>query len=106
MSGGLTLLLIAIFVKGYSGTHNESNPFEWHVDFPAGYHLPLKVKMAEFSGEEWNELYGVEILADFGVQALDWEFCIDDLEIMFFQKVPDRGLRFVSNHEQNVLKGE
>ena len=64
------------------------------------------MKIAEFSGEDWNELYGVEILADFGEQALDWEFCIDDLEIMFFQRVQDRGVRVVSNHEQNVLKGE
>ena len=93
-------------MKGYSATRNESSPLEWHVDFPAGYHLPFKVKIAEFSGEDWNELYGVEILADFGEQALDWEFCIDDLEIMFFQRVQDRGVRVVSNHEQNVLKGE
>lgn len=100
------MLSIAIFVKGYRGTGNESNPLEWHVYFPAGYHLPFMVKIAEFSGEEWNELYGVEILADFGKQALDWEFCIDDLEIMFFKKVKDRDVRFVSNHEQNVLKGE
>ena len=77
-------LFLAITVKGYS--HNESNPREWYVDFPSGYHLPLRVEMARFSGEEWNELYGVEILADFGEQALDWEFCMDDLEIMFFRR--------------------
>ena len=97
---------IAMFVKGYSATRNESSPLEWHVDFPVGYHQPLKAKMAEYSGEEWNELYGVEITADFGEDALDWEFCIDDLEIMFFQKSQDREVGFVSGHEQNVLKDE
>ena len=75
-----------IFVRGYSHARNESDPYQWQLYFPAGYHLPFAVKMAEFSGETWSELYGVEIHADFGVQALDWEFCIDDLKVMFIAK--------------------
>ncbi len=74
-----------ITVYGYSHARNESDPFMWHIDFPAGYHLPLLVKMQEFSGEDWSQLHGVEILADFGEQALDWEFCLDDLEVQFFK---------------------
>jgi len=74
-----------ITVYGYSHARNKSAPFTWHVDFPAGYHLPLLVKMQEYSGEDWDQLNGVEILADFGEQALDWEFCLDDLEVHFFK---------------------
>ncbi|KAL8823482.1 MAG: hypothetical protein Q9191_005815 [Dirinaria sp. TL-2023a] len=74
----------SIVVNGYSHARNESDPFRWHVDFPAGFHRPFLVKMQEYSGEAWDRLYGVEILADFGEQRLDWEFCIDDLEVRFF----------------------
>lgn len=96
-----------LFVTGYSHARNESDPFEWHVYFPAGYHLPFQVRMPEFSGETWSELYGVEILADFGEQALDWEFCIDDLEIMFFQRPYGRAMKPCGqNHEETAFEGE
>ncbi len=71
-----------VYVKGYSKAKKE--PLVWHIDFPSGYHLPFLVKMEEYSGEEWNEVYKVEITADFGYDALDWEFCIDELEVQFF----------------------
>ncbi len=71
-----------INVKGYSKRRKKS--LVWHVDFPSGYHLPFLVKMEEYSGEEWNEIYKIEITADFGYDALDWEFCIDELEVQFF----------------------
>ncbi len=77
--------LTTITVYGYSHARNKSDPFTWHVDFPAGYHLPLLVKIQEFTGEDWGQLNGVEIVADFGEQALDWEFCLDDLEVQFFK---------------------
>ena len=70
-----------IYVKGYRLGRKE--PLTWHVDFPSGYHLPFKVKMQDFSGEEWNEMYKIELTADFGYDTLDWEFCLDDLEIRF-----------------------
>ena len=60
--------------------------------------------MAEFSREPWSELYGVEIIADFGVQALDWEFCIDDLQIMFIQKSDDRRVDLGIDPQQAVLE--
>ena len=75
-----------IYVKGYS--KKEEQPLVWHVDFPSGYHLPFQVKLQEYSGEAWDELYKVEILADFGYDALDWEFCIDDLVVQYFA-LPD-----------------
>ena len=61
--------------------------------------------MAEFSGETWSELYGVEILADFGEQRLDWEFCIDNLEVMFFQMPQDRDMRLGQDLQKLVFKG-
>lgn len=95
----------SIVVYGYSHERNESDPFQWHVDFPAGYHLPLLVKMTEYSGETWSQLYGVEILADFGEQALDWEFCIDDLEVMFFAMPQNQDLQWGERSAQAPMKG-
>jgi len=71
-----------IRVKGYIKDSEE--PLEWSVDFPSGYHLPFLVKMEEFSGKTWKNIYKIEIAADFGYDALDWEFCLDDLEVQFF----------------------
>ena len=90
-----------ITIKGYSST--DRDPLEWHVDFDSGYHLPLHVKMHEFSGVAWDQLYGVEILADFGEDALDWEFCVDDIELQFF-KVAGKDQERVSP-AQAVLHG-
>ena len=70
-----------ISLKGYS--HARAVPFTWHVDFISEYHLPFLVKLQEFSRQAWNELYKVEVFADFGEDKLDWEFCIDDLEVQF-----------------------
>ena len=95
-----------VTVKGYSHARNESDPFNWHVDFPAGFHLPLFVKMQEYSGEEWDQLYGVEILADFGEQWLDWEFCLDDLEVRFFTSNGAEGFAGHSVVDQVVLQAE
>lgn len=71
-----------VSVIGYTKTRKE--PFVWHVDFPSGYHLPFLVKMEEYSGEEWKEMQKVHIVADFGYDDLDWEFCVDDIELQFF----------------------
>ena len=75
--------VISVNVTGYS--HIRDDPFKWHVNFPRGFHEPFLVKMKNYSGEEWKRIYGVEITADYGADALDWEFCIDDLEVQFFQ---------------------
>ena len=77
-----------ITFKGYSHEHDDAD-FQWHVDFISGYHLPLLVKMQEFSGEAWDKLIMVDVTADFGKGALDWEFCLDDLELQFFEKSGD-----------------
>lgn len=74
-----------IYVKGYS--KKKKDPLVWHVDFPSGYHLPFLVNIQEYSGELWEEIHKVEIVANFGYDSLDWEFCIDDLELEF-QSIP------------------
>ena len=71
-----------ISVRGHTKAHKK--PYFWHVDFPSGFHLPFLVKMEEYSGKEWKEVYKVEILADFGYDDLDYEFCMDDLVVQFF----------------------
>ena len=91
--------MTTISVKGSSFAHNKT--FEWQVDFPAGYHLPFLVKLQEYSRETWDKLHGVEIVADFGEQALDWEFCLDDLEIQFFM-IPEPGRNLLSG--QSILE--
>lgn len=72
-----------ITVNGYS--HTRQDALTWKVKFETGFHEPLLVKIQDFSKEEWNQLYGVEILADYGEDALDWEFCLDDLQLQFFK---------------------
>lgn len=77
-----------ITVNGYS--HARQDTLTWKVYFASDYHVPLLVKIQEFSKEEWNRLYGVEILADYGEDALDWEFCLDDLQLQFFKVAEER----------------
>ena len=72
-----------ITVNGYS--HARQNPLTWNVYFASDYHEPLPLDIGKFSKEEWSQLYGVEILADYGEDALDWEFCLDDLQLQFFK---------------------
>ena len=70
----------------------EQADLKWHVYFTHDYHLPLHVRMEEFSREKWDGLIEVEIRADFGEdgdvgegkgERLDWEFCLDDLVVIF-----------------------
>ncbi|KIW13935.1 hypothetical protein PV08_06716 [Exophiala spinifera] len=55
----------------------------WEVDFPAGYHDVLDVRLQEFSGRVWHGLERLEIWADFHYNGLDmdWEFCVDDIDV-------------------------
>lgn len=93
-----------ITVKGYSHSRNKSDPFSWQVDFPAGYHLPFLVKMQEYSVEAWDQLYEVEIVADYGEDELDWEFCLDDLEVQFFRANSTKSFAEYSTGDQVVLE--
>ncbi|KAI9813401.1 MAG: hypothetical protein M1827_004075 [Pycnora praestabilis] len=81
----------SIYVRGYrynittaSTIDNATAPLEWSVTFPSGFHEPLLVKINEYSGDAWEGLEKVEIWAGFGVDELDWEFCVDDLDVRFF----------------------
>ena len=76
---------------------------EWDVDFITGYHLPLLVKVQQYTGEAWSQLHKVEIWADFGDDALDWEFCIDDLEVRFHETAEVAGWH--GGVEQVALRG-
>ncbi|RMD44577.1 hypothetical protein DV735_g479, partial [Chaetothyriales sp. CBS 134920] len=62
-------------------------PLEWAIDFPAGFHDMFKVEIEPFSGQKWNNLTKLEVWADFHDHdnglILDWEYCLDDLEIRF-----------------------
>lgn len=92
-----------VFVKGYS--HSRREPFEWDVDFITGYHLPLLVKVRQYTGEVWDQLHKVEIWADFGDDALDWEFCVDDLEVKFHETSCTELEGGYAGPEQAVLGG-
>ena len=70
-----------ISVKGFS--KKRVDPLKWHVEFPSGYHLPFLFKVQEYSGRLWDEMHRIEVAADFGYDSLDWEFCIDDLQLEF-----------------------
>ena len=77
-----------IYVKGHS--RDEEDPLLWHVDFPSGYHLPFKVKMEDYSGKSWEKIHKIEITANFGYDSLDWEFCVDNLQVQFFAPPKER----------------
>lgn len=91
-----------ITVVGYK--YNSNQTVKWDVSFDQGYHEPLSVNMEDFSHENWEYLSGVVILADYGVDALDWEFCIDDLELRFSHIQPER--QIVRQQDQVVMKTE
>ena len=74
------------------------------MDFDSGYHLPFSAKMQEHSREAWDRLSRVEFVADFGEDALDWEFCIDDLAVEFFEIHADDQHEGIVN-DQAVLNG-
>ncbi|KAL8915053.1 MAG: hypothetical protein Q9171_000493 [Xanthocarpia ochracea] len=78
---------VKVTVSGYRRVQSDvmvaTPDFKWHVDFPSGYHLPFLVKIEEYSGREWTGLRAVEVVADYGEQALDWEVCLDDLVVEF-----------------------
>ena len=65
-------------------SNNSIPPLAWSVDFPAGFHDVLVVRMKEFTKTSWEGLTRLEVWADFHngeVEMEDWEFCIDDLEL-------------------------
>lgn len=72
-----------VTIKGYSLARKD--PLSWVIYFASDYQEPFEVKIQEYSKQAWDQLYGVEILADYGEDKLDWEFCLDDLEIQFFK---------------------
>lgn len=57
----------------------------WNVTFPAGFHDMLYVELQAFTGEQWQMLESLKIWAEFenAGTSMDWEFCIDDMEIEF-----------------------
>ena len=89
-----------VSVKGYTKALEE--PYLWRLDFPSGFHLPFLVKVGEYSGEEWEETYKVEIVADFGYDDLDWEFCVDDIEMQFFA-LPELESESLSHSESQIV---
>lgn len=101
------LARIVITVKGYS--HDEIDSLSWQVVFDSAYHLPLLVKMEEFSGVKWDRIRAVEITADYGEDELDWEFTVDDLEVQFFslaaEPVSIQWSSWAKQANQAILKG-
>lgn len=57
----------------------------WRVDFPAGYHDVLNVSLRGYTHNKWQNLSRVELWANFNDAdvPMDWEFCVDDLEVDF-----------------------
>ena len=60
--------------------------------------------MQENSREAWDGLNKVEFVADYGEDALDWEFCIDDLEVEYFELPADDEPKGFAT-DQKVLRG-
>ncbi|KAI9802978.1 MAG: hypothetical protein M1825_002211 [Sarcosagium campestre] len=71
----------AIYIRGIPADTSRPTTV-WAVSFLSGYHEPVLVT-AEAIGGEWTELVNVGIWAGFGPDELDWEFCVDNLELKF-----------------------
>ena len=67
----------------FNGTKSNNQTILWDVDFPVGYNEMLNVDIAAFSNVTWDELESLSIYADFhnGGSVMDWEFCMDDLNV-------------------------
>lgn len=61
--------------------------------------------MAEDSGEKWERLCKVEVWANYGDDALDWEFCVDDLEVQFYE-LPMAPLSTARRGSEQAVLGE
>lgn len=96
---------VRVDVKGYRWNETNNGTVDWHVDFPYGYHRPFLAKMGAYSAQEWEGLSGVEVSASFGVQELDWEFCLDDLVVGFerLEGEGSKGRRGMGRDGQVVL---
>lgn len=81
----LDLPIGSVTINLYGVPSSEAvKALNWSVEFPAGFHDMLDVKLKEFSKVAWTGLRRMEVWADFrynDVEMGDWEFCIDDLEI-------------------------
>ncbi|EXJ77208.1 hypothetical protein A1O3_10366 [Capronia epimyces CBS 606.96] len=66
-----------------SKVRDADEVLNWSVDFPAGFHDVLDVRVREFSGKTWDRLEVLYVWADFHYNEviLDWEFCLDDMEV-------------------------
>ena len=91
-----------VTVIGYKYGSNQT--VRWEAKFDQGYHIPLSVDLEKFGRDNWDNLSGVEILADYGVDALDWEFCLDDLELQFSHTLSE--VPITPNQDQVVMNGE
>ena len=61
------------------GVKEDTDVLNWFVDFPSEYHLPFAATMPK----TWRKLKRVEVWAEYGVDKLDWEFCIGELVVEF-----------------------
>ncbi|KAL9132167.1 MAG: hypothetical protein Q9217_000101 [Psora testacea] len=91
-----------LIIRGY---RDGKDDLTWSVWFPSGYHLPFEVRIAEFSGVKWEKLEKVEVVADFGYDRLDWEFCVDDI-VVEFTKSNESGYANVGQTGPGAWKGQ
>jgi hypothetical protein len=74
---------VTINLRAFPSNSSEDTLI-WNVDFPAGFHDVLVVRIEEFSKARWAGLTKLEMWATFyfnNVEMDDWEFCVDDLDI-------------------------
>ncbi|KIX05438.1 uncharacterized protein Z518_06310 [Rhinocladiella mackenziei CBS 650.93] len=80
----MPLGFVTIHLQG-SRSSKTGSSLHWSVDFPAGFHLVLDVRLEEFSKQMWNGLERLVMWADFHYNdvKMDWEFCVDDIGVDF-----------------------
>jgi len=79
----LPIGFVTIHLQGFA-TNETLPPLTWNVDFPAGFHDILDVRVKEFTKKKWEGLTRLEMWAEFhyGRTVMkDWELCVDDIQI-------------------------
>ncbi|EXJ69413.1 uncharacterized protein A1O5_07449 [Cladophialophora psammophila CBS 110553] len=74
---------VTINLQGFR-SNDSDDTLTWKVDFPAGFHDVLHVRVEKFTRKTWNGLGKLEMWAVFHLDDVimeDWEFCVDDIEL-------------------------
>jgi hypothetical protein len=75
-----------VTIRGWTAdVEGTEEPLIFRVEWASEYTKPLLVNFdsQQFSPHKWVALELLDFSVDFGAGRLDWEFCLDDLNVAF-----------------------